>query len=174
MNSTLQDLFTYKNIIKQNTREEYFDMQTVVKAVMAGLNWQLMRHNVQIRTTSFPSVYANPFQILQLLQYLIGNIIKAIPEDQKAEILIQYEPTEGNCGFKISCTPCLINVSHANQAFRQLGSSSHTLNLCDIELALCGKIVRRYGGTINISAPTPYKRQVDLCLPIIQEKQLAS
>ncbi len=100
-----------------------------------------------------PAVLADPRQLMQLFQNLIGNAVK-YRNDRTPEIHVAAKPNGDQWVFSVQDNGIGIAPQHSERIF-QMFQRLHTTNEYQgtgIGLAICRKIVERHGGKIWVEA----------------------
>ena len=177
MANMLRVLLDYSSL--NTTAEPYrsVDLAEVIADVLQALEYQIDRSGGQVEVGEMPVVEAEPTQMHQLLQNLIGNALKfsrpGIPpyvrvfsqlldnpspfQSQIAEIRVE----DNGIGFDPQLTGKLFLPFH-----RSVGRSEYEGS--GMGLAICRKIVERHGGTIDAEAQPGQGATFILRLPVRQ------
>jgi light-regulated signal transduction histidine kinase (bacteriophytochrome) len=133
---------------------------------LANLETSIHESGAEIRSTPLPSVRIQETHLVQVLQNLIGNAVKYHgPETPRIEISAQ--PEEGNWRISVRDNGIGIAPRYANQIFgifKRLHSSSQYPGT-GVGLAICQKIVERYGGQIRVDSQEGHGSTFSFTLP---------
>ena len=172
MSRLISDLLTFSRVSSKARAPEPVDLNTVMEAVLddLGVARQEARAEVQVVGT-LPTVSADPGQMHQLLQNLVGNAVKFRKPDEPARVQIWAEAPEGDAsrtrlfvrdegiGFDEKYADRIFTPFerlHAKQKYAGTG----------IGLAVCRRIVERHGGTIRATSATGEGTTFTFVLPV--------
>lgn len=89
MSRLIEDLLTFSRITSQPRKYELVPLQEVLDDVIEDLYVTIEGSGAQIYSDPLPAIDADPTQMRQLLQNLIGNAIKFMPPGQQPAIRLQ-------------------------------------------------------------------------------------
>jgi len=153
MQGFIRDLLLYSRVGTHGRPFEQLDSGAILNRAMENLRYAIVEKNAQIVTGKMPSVYADPVQLTQLFQNLIGNALKfsrtdplqieiaALRKDHEWEFIVQDN------GIGIEPRDC----EQIFVIFQRL-HSRHEYEGTGIGLAICKKIVERHGGRIWVES----------------------
>ena len=172
MSKLINDLLVYSRITTRAQPFEPVDLEEVARNVRSDLDLQIEDVDGRVDIGDLPTVEADPTQIRQVLQNLIGNALKFHKPDEPPYVQVEatVEPVdrefqqEGR--LDANCTEmCRLTVSdngigfeenHADRIFtpfkRLHGRSEYEGT--GMGLAICRRIVERHGGDI-VASSTP-------------------
>jgi PAS domain S-box-containing protein len=158
MSDLIRGLLKYSKVTTQKNCFESVDINQIIDDVLVDLEVPLLETNGRIEVAEFPQIIANPLQMRQLFQNLIGNALKfhAPGVTPVVEIDIQEIPAEhgddsdfyaitvkdNGIGFNTKDTERIFGV------FQKLHKPSEYAGT-GIGLAICRKIVERHGGQLT-------------------------
>ena len=164
MYQLLDDLLTYSNIdglLDQSPEEiakleQWLDTKAVVDTALSNLafNIEQERAEIIVNEPALPEVKANPSQLLQLFQNLIGNGIKFRKENRKPQISIDCASNGDQHIFSIKDNGIGIDPAYKDKIF-EMFSRLHGVGVYEgtgIGLATCKKIINRLGGEIWVES----------------------
>jgi light-regulated signal transduction histidine kinase (bacteriophytochrome) len=114
-----------------------------------------------------PHVAVHPVHLEQILQNLIGNAIK-YRSDAPPRIEITARRSAQECTFRVQDNGIGIDPQYARQVFgifKRL-HSSESYSGTGIGLAICQKIVERYGGRIWVQSELGKGATFSFTLPV--------
>jgi light-regulated signal transduction histidine kinase (bacteriophytochrome) len=154
MGTLVRDLLSYTQVWG-GTAEEIFetDLHQVVETVTASLDATIAAAGAQIECGELPLLQMNEVHLQQLLQNLIGNAVKYRSE-RSPYIRIDAECSEGNWTVRVADNGIGIDPLHKDRIFEPFKRLHSTEKYpgTGIGLALCQKIVQRYGGRIWVES----------------------
>ena len=155
MEQLLKDLLSYS---QAGSLEEGpalpVDCRKVVEEVMLNLAAAIDQNNAKITWGELPVIPAHEVRLVQLLQNLIGNAIKYRGQETP-DIHLSASRENGAWLFSVRDNGIGIQPQYAQQifgVFKRLHNQSYPGT--GIGLAICQRIVERYGGRIWLE-PTP-------------------
>jgi PAS domain S-box-containing protein len=157
MSILIEDLLSFSRVTTKARPDTEVNLEDVVKNVLSDLETRIQDTHGHIEIKSLPTVSADPTQMRQLFQNLIGNALKFHREGIAPHITITAEKAGNNSNFHtISITDNGIGfdekyLDRIFAVFQRLHGRD-TYEGTGIGLAVCKKIVERYGGTIEATS----------------------
>lgn len=169
MQILIKDLLTFSRVTSKAQPFVEVDLQVVAKEVLSDLETTIERLNARVELSELPMIEADPLQMRQLLQNLIGNGLKFHKKDQAPVVKIYSETinklhrvltgkfsNQGLCKVVVEDNGIGFDDKYSDRIFavfhRLHGRSEYEGT--GVGLAVCRKIVERHGGTITAeSAP---------------------
>ena len=163
MQVLIEDLLAYSRVTSKAKPFVPVELSEVAEGVLSDLEARVERLSARVEVGPLPRVAADPIQMRQLLQNLIGNALKFHRKDSTPVVRIYAETpdqTDGSGDCALAADFCRIRVEdngigfdpkHAAkifQVFQRLHSRTEYQG-SGIGLAVCKKIVDRHGGTIE-------------------------
>jgi signal transduction histidine kinase len=188
MQTLINDLLTYARV---STKAQPFvptDLAEAARAVVSDLEVRIEQVKGHVEVGDLPTVDADPLQVRQLMQNLIGNALKYHrPEEApRVKVYSRLAAEEGPSSASASQDGvCQILVEDNGIGFDEVYSERiftifqrlHGRNEYEgtgVGLAVCRKIADRHGGTITARS-TPGKGSTFLVtLPVRQQKGAVS
>jgi PAS domain S-box-containing protein len=182
MQTLIDDLLTFSRVTTKAQPFTWTDLGAIAQEVLSDLEVSIHQTQAQIEIVDLPSIEADPLQMRQLLQNLIGNALKFHQPDQIPQIQIrgqildrsspetkpvfapptcQITVTDNGIGFDEKYLDALFMLFH-----RLHGRSEYAGN--GIGLAICRKIVERHSGTITATSQPGQGATFIVQLPIHQ------
>lgn len=91
MQTLINDLLTFSRIISASQPFVAVDLAAVTKEVLIDLELRIEKSHAQVTVGQLPTIEADPTQMRQLLQNLIGNALKFQPADAVPVIKIEAQ-----------------------------------------------------------------------------------
>ncbi len=155
MQSMLDGLLTYSRISTQSSQFTKVDLPQIASDVLSDMEMSLIQTGGKVELEQLPVIEADPVQMRQLFQNLIGNALKFHRPEVPPKVRISSQPVSDNkvelifedngIGFDMGCIDHLFKPFH-----RLLGISTYEGN--GMGLAICKKIVERHNGAINVTS----------------------
>ncbi len=132
------------------------DCDQILQTVLLNLEKTIAESGAEVTSENLPSVMASEIPLIQLFQNLIGNAIKYRSE-QPPRIRLSAKKNASEWVFSLRDNGLGIDPKYATEVFRvfkRLHSRSKYPGT-GIGLAICEKIVERYGGRIWVEPNVP-------------------
>ncbi|RPI29275.1 MAG: PAS domain S-box protein [Chloroflexota bacterium] len=152
MQSMLDGLLAYSRVTIQGSPFEEVDLNRLAAEVLLDLEMQLRETGGSVETGELPVIQADPVQMRQLLQNLIGNAIKFHKPGVPPHVRVFYRPAandqieliveDDGIGFDMASAGQLFQPFH-----RLVGKSAYEGT--GMGLAICQKIAERHNGSIT-------------------------
>jgi signal transduction histidine kinase len=153
MQILIQDLLAFSRIGRNSATSMSVDCNAVMAEVLLGLAPAILESGATVTLGELPAVWADRTQIAQLFQNLIANAIK-FRGDRRPLIAMQAEKADQHSLFSVSDNGIGIAPEYAQNIFvvfqRLHARTEYPGN--GIGLAICKKIVERYGGRIWVES----------------------
>ncbi len=175
MQSLIKDLLEYSRVTTKNKPFETTDLNVIMKGVIDDLEIRIRETGAEISAEPFPNVYADPLQMRQLFQNIIGNAIKyhrenVAPVINLASRIIKHEE-DHYCEIEIRDNGIGFDNRYSDQIFglfqRLHGRSAYEGT--GIGLSICKKIVEQHGGVIRASGTEGEGATFYITLPLQNE-----
>ncbi len=154
MRKLILGLLEYSRVDTQGGQRRRIDSSTVLESVLNALQVSIRDRGAEVRYADLPTVVADEGQLGQVLQNLLANALKFVPEGRTPRIEISAQAEGGNWHFKVRDNGIGIAPDHADQIFvifRRLNARGQYEGE-GIGLAVCKKIIERHGGRIWVTA----------------------
>jgi signal transduction histidine kinase len=153
MSELIQALFTYSRVGTQAQKAEPVDSNSVLEQTLANLQAVIKDNGAVIVHEPLPTVSMAGSQLGQLFQNLISNAIK-FRSEKPPYIQISAEPKEQAWQFAVADNGIGINPEFAERIF-VIFQRLHTRQKypgTGLGLAVCKKVVEKYGGRIWVES----------------------
>jgi len=153
MQQLIQDLLSYSRVTTKGQSFRLIDAKAPCDNALENLQTSIKDSNAVVNVGPLPAVLADPRQLMQLFQNLIGNAVK-YRNDRTPEIHVAAKPNGDQWVFSVQDNGIGIAPQHSERIF-QMFQRLHTTNEYQgtgIGLAICRKIVERHGGKIWVEA----------------------
>jgi PAS domain S-box-containing protein len=160
MHSLLNALLEYARVTSRAKPFAEVRLNRIVQDVLTDLEARIQETGGTVEVESLPTVLADPTQMSQLFQNLIGNALKFHKGDEKPLVKVssqrsnelQYRITvaDNGIGFDEKYLQTVFSP------FQRLHGKSSDYEGTGMGLAICKKIVERHGGTLTAKS-TPGK-----------------
>lgn len=175
MQSLIQDLLAYSRVTTKARPFVSVSLDEVLQGVLSDLEVRLQQTGGTVRSSPLPTLDADPLQMRQLFQNLIGNALKFMKPETPPVVTITLEPLDDNSRVRISITDNGIGFDpqYAERIFAVF-ERLHGRNEYEgtgIGLAICRKIIDRHNGTITATSPPSGGAVFTLELPLTQQEK---
>ena len=160
MHELIRDLLAYSRVGTHGQPFQHADTQAILQQVLANLKVAIDESGATITHDPLPMVMADPIQLTQLFQNLVGNALKFrrdIPPQIHVDAERQDNGTHGEAAywlFSVRDNGIGIEPQYAERIF-VIFQQLHTRDKypgTGIGLALCKRIVERHGGRIWVES----------------------
>jgi PAS domain S-box-containing protein len=173
MQDMLEGLLAYARITSQGQQFAQVDLQQVVSEVLSDLEARLMETGGQVEVDPLPVIEADPLQIRQLFQNLLGNALKFHHPNVPPLVKISCSTAgENSLALAIADNGIGIEAIEAGYLFKPFSRlpGKSEFGGSGMGLAICQKIVERHGGSITVSSQPGVGTTFRVTLPIHQLK----
>lgn len=167
MQALINDLLALSRVNSRGAEFERIDCNAIIHRVTHDLQMRIRDSSALIECDDLPTVSADPAQLAQLFQNLIGNALKFRSEDQP-RVRITVRQQQNRWLFAFQDNGIGIAPEHAEQIFVlfQRLHSRHKYEGTGIGLSICKKIVERHGGTIWVESELGKGATFKFTLPV--------
>jgi light-regulated signal transduction histidine kinase (bacteriophytochrome) len=154
MRNLIDDLLTYSRVANEEPRREQVDLRGLVDGVLAVLGPAIAETGATVEVGVLPTLEAEPTQLAQLLQNLIGNAVKFHVPGRPPIVRVGARRTLGACVVTVADDG--IGIDEADQErifamFTRLHGRDEYVGT-GIGLAICRRIAERHGGRIYVES----------------------
>ena len=153
MQGLIRDLLEYSRVGAESKSFEQTDCELVFRQVLENLSASIRERRAEVTHDPLPIVHANPTHLTQVFQNLIGNALK-FQGDAPAHIHVGAEALPDGWKFSIRDNGVGIPADQLNRIFaifqRLHGQGEYPGT--GIGLAICKRIVEKYGGKIWVES----------------------
>jgi len=151
MRVLIQDLLSYSRVTSKEEPFESIDLNVIVKNVISDLEIRIEETKAKVTVDELPRIKADPLQMRQLFQNLVGNALKFQREGATPVIDINFEEQNGKLLISVKDNGVGFDKQYAEkvfEVFQRLHGRSE-FEGTGMGLAIVRKIVERHGGTIS-------------------------
>lgn len=160
MSTLIEDLLAFSRVTTHAKEHAEIDLTTIINEVLEDLETRTKDTHGEVVVEHMPKINADPLQMRQLFQNLIGNALKFHRPDVPPKVTIHSkitQPTTDDDGIyeiRVSDNGVGFDEKYLDRIFavfqRLHGRDSYEGT--GIGLAVCRKIVERHDGTITASS----------------------
>jgi signal transduction histidine kinase len=170
MRALIDDLLMFSRVSTQGQPFVRVDLGEVLAQVLVDLELSIAESSAQVSVDRLPTIEADPVQMRQLLQNLMGNALKFRREGAVPELTVTAELTDHVAELTVRDNGIGFDEQYATRIFRAFerlhGARAYAGT--GIGLALCRKIVERHHGTITATSELGSGTTFTVRLPIEQ------
>ena len=153
METLIEDLLLYSRVGKNNKPLQVVDCNIVLQKALSNLQLLIQENNATIIVRSLPQIFGDESQLIQLFQNLIDN---AITYRSQSDPIIEIDAVSNGQQwlFSVKDNGIGIDPKH-NQRIFEVFQRLHPKDKYSgtgVGLAICKKIVERYGGNIWVKS----------------------
>lgn len=185
MQTLINDLLTFSRVISASQPFVQVDLGAVTKEVLTDLEVRIEQTKAKVELGPLPTIDADPLQMRQLLQNLIGNALKFQTPGAQPVIKIQAQLhkdplgcVDGESGHDL----CELTIQDNGIGFEEkyldkifaVFQRLHGRNEFEgtgVGLAVCRRITDRHGGTIDARSKLGEGATFIVTLPVRQKKK---
>lgn len=155
MSRLIDDLLTFSRVATHARPPEVVDLAAVARDAVSDLEVQAERTGGRIEVGPLPAVEADPTQVRQLIQNLVGNALKFHKSGEAPVVRVSGRLTAGGprpaCEIEVSDNGIGFDEKYLDRIFAvfQRLHGRDEYDGTGVGLAICKKIVERHGGTIT-------------------------
>jgi light-regulated signal transduction histidine kinase (bacteriophytochrome) len=153
MQALINDLLAYSRVGTKGGELRLTDAETAFSSALVNVRAAIEDSGAVIRHSPLPTVYADPVQLVQVFQNLLGNAIK-FRDSRPPEIGVACEDAPEEWCFSVCDNGIGIDPKYTDRIF-QVFQRLHTRKDypgTGIGLAICKKIAERHGGRIWVAS----------------------
>ncbi len=177
MQTLINDLLTYSRVTTKAQPFTSTDLSTIAKEVLSDLEIRIEQVKGRVEVGDLPVIDADPLQMRQLLQNLIGNALKFNKKDEAPVVKVHgmFTNCSGSAGndhyqLTIEDNGIGFDEQYSERIFgvfqRLHGRSEYEGS--GIGLSVCKKIVERHGGNITAKSAPGQGAKFIITLPVKQ------
>ncbi|HEV7585267.1 MAG TPA: ATP-binding protein [Solirubrobacteraceae bacterium] len=170
MRSLIDDLLMFSRVSTKGRPFVPVDLEEVASQVLVDLEVSIEERGASVVVEGLPTIEADPVQMRQLLQNLLGNALKFVRADVTPEISARAEVSDHVAELTIRDNGIGFDAQYATRIFRAFerlnGASAYPGT--GMGLALCRKIVERHHGTIRAESEPGRGATFTVRLPLEQ------
>ncbi|HYH01470.1 MAG TPA: ATP-binding protein, partial [Bacillota bacterium] len=168
MQVLINDLLNFSRVTTKAQPFSEVNLNELVREVLLDLEVKITESQAKIETTDLPRIEADPLQMRQLFQNLIGNALKFIRPNVLPEIRVYTLSLDmGRVQIVVEDNGIGIDEIYFERIF-QVFERLHTRSEYEgtgIGLAICKKIIDRHHGTIRIESTVGTGTRFIISLP---------
>ncbi len=175
MQTLIQDLLAYSRVTTKSQTYTRVDLGKVTEEVLVDLETRIEELDAVITLEQLPTIDAEPLQMRQLIQNLIGNALKFHKPGVPPTITVRGRTLDG--GNKVEITVMDNGIGFEPKHTKRIFGTFQRLHGISeyagtgIGLSMCRKIVDRHQGQIEASSEPGQGTTFTIALPVQQPKK---
>lgn len=185
MQTLIDDLLILSRVTTKAQPFVRVNLNQVTQEVLSDLEVRIQQTGARVEVSNLPTIDADPLQMRQLLQNLIGNALKFHRQEEPRLVKIYSQhPHDGDDPAKnssaVECCQIIVEdngigfeqkyLERIFNAFQRLHGRS-AYEGTGIGLAICRKIAERHGGSITATSTLGQGAKFIVTLPLEQRTQ---
>lgn len=154
MQNLINDLLAFSRVTTKGKELKSIDLEVVLQHVLANLQTAIQESEALVTHDPLPTLLADPTQMAQLLQNLIGNALKFRDVDRKPIIHVGLEERDEEWLFSVRDNGIGFDPKYRDRIFlifQRLHNKSKYPGT-GIGLSICKKIIEQHGGKIWVKS----------------------
>jgi len=151
MNELIAGLLAYSRITIKQQPFTRVNLKIIIAEVLQDIEVRMSETKGRVEVDDLPFIKADPLQMRQLFQNLIGNALKYHRKDVPPVVTVTSEMDGTYCIILISDNGIGFDQKHAEKIFGifQRFVRKNEYEGTGVGLAICKKIIEQHGGTIS-------------------------
>ncbi len=151
MRTLIQDLLTFSRIRSKGQELAPVDLNEIVRGVVSDLEVRLEQSGGRVEVDTLPTVLADPLQMRQVFQNLIGNALKFKKSGVPPVVKVMYKPKDATHRIVVQDNGIGFEQQYAERVFEifQRLHGRSDFEGTGMGLAIVKKIVERHVGSIR-------------------------
>jgi two-component system, NtrC family, sensor kinase len=186
MQTLINDLLTFSRVISASQPFVPVDLNVVTKGVLSDLEVRIEQKKATVEVSELPTIEADPLQMRQLLQNLIGNALKFQSADSHPVVKItgkilkspfagtpEEDPYAEQCELTIQDNGIGFDEKYLDKIFAvfQRLHGRNEYEGTGVGLAVCRRITDRHGGIITASSKLGEGASFTVTVPVRHPKK---
>lgn len=167
MQNLIVDLLDYAKPEDDNDLVCQVDLNDVLDKALGNLSEQISSSGAIIERGEMPTIQAHPLRLSRVLQNIIGNGLKYMEAGVTPRIFVSCKIVDAGCYLLIKDNGIGIEQKHLNsifEPFKRLHNRSE-YNGTGMGLSICQRIIRYYGGEIDVESQVGQGSTFTIFLP---------
>jgi PAS domain S-box-containing protein len=182
MRQLIKDLLTYSRVANPQGKQRSVDCEEVLRGVLTNLKTAIEETGAVVTHDPMPTVFADPVQLGQLLQNLIGNALKfntsEPPRAHVSAVLLPSDNSDRGPFWQLGVTDNGIGIE-PQYIERIFGAFQRLHTIAEypgtgIGLAICKKIIEGQGGRIWVESTPGKGTTFYFTIPTTQVRETAT
>ncbi len=185
MQVLIEDLLAFSRVTTKANPFQSVDLGKIVREVLSDLEVRIQQSGGQVKVQALPTIDADPLQMRQLFQNLIGNALKFHQDGKPPRVRVRCAllgpdaaagPIDaqngGHCRIEVEDNGIGFDEKHVDRIFTpfQRLHGRSTYEGTGIGLAICRKIVDRHSGSVTARSVPGQGATFVVTLPLKQKQ----
>lgn len=172
MQALIDGLLTFSRVTTKAQPFTLVELGRVTREVLADLDARIEESGASVCVEQLPTIEADPLQMRQLLQNLIGNALKFSRPEESPMIQITSRVEDGSCQIVVEDNGIGFDEKYVERVFApfQRLHSRGRYEGTGMGLAICRSIIERHGGSITAKSTPGQGSAFIVTLPVKQMK----
>jgi two-component system, chemotaxis family, sensor kinase Cph1 len=169
MDSMLRGLLAYSRVSSKGVPFVAVNLSEIILAVLSDLDGRLMETGGTVSLGELPNIQADPLQMRQLFQNLIGNALKYHRPGEQPLVTVTSRLIENSwIEIMVKDNGVGIDMQYADYIFEPFTRLSDRPDTdgTGMGLVICKKIIERHSGTISVSSMLDHGSTFTVKLPV--------
>ena len=151
MSTLIEDLLAFSRVTRSQQQWQDVDLNVTVQDITSDLETRITDAKAELIVGKLPVVSADPTHMRQLFQNLVGNAVKFHRPNVPPVVTVRSRPKKTGYEIRVSDNGIGFDEKYLDRIFAVFQRLHERSNYegTGIGLAVCRKIVERYGGTIT-------------------------
>jgi PAS domain S-box-containing protein len=172
MGRLIEDLLQLTRVTTRAKPFERIALKQVLEDVLSDLEIRLKETGGRVVAGDLPTLDADPTQMRQLFQNLLGNALKFHKKGEVPVVEITAEASQGSCLIRVKDNGIGFDPKYNQkifEIFQRLNGQEYEGT--GIGLAVCRKVVERHGGKITVASAPGQGAVFEVVLPLEQDRK---
>jgi signal transduction histidine kinase len=176
MRSLIDDLLMFSRVSTQGHPFTSVNLGHVISQVLVDLEVSIEESLAVVTVGLMPTIEADPLQMRQLFQNLLGNALKFRRPEVTPELRVEAQVVDHIAQLTVRDNGIGFDEQYATRIFRAFERlhGARAYPGTGIGLALCRKIVERHHGTITATSEIDHGATFTIRLPVTQPDERPS
>jgi signal transduction histidine kinase/PAS domain-containing protein len=172
MQTLINDLLNFSRVSTLAQSFTEVDLNTLAQEVLSDLENHINRTKGHVEISELPTIEADPTQMHQLLQNLIGNALKFHSKETQPLVKVSAQIKDRECQISVQDNGIGFDIRYLGRIFKpfQRLHNREEYEGSGVGLAICRRIVERHGGRITATSAPGEGSTFIVTLPIHQSR----
>jgi len=172
MGRLIEDLLQLTRVTTRAKPFERIALKQVLDEVLSDLEIRLKETAGRVQVGDLPTLDADPTQMRQLFQNLLGNALKFHKKGEAPVVEVTAETSRDSCRIRVKDNGIGFDPKYNQKVFeifQRLNGQEYEGT--GIGLAVCRKVVERHGGKITVSSAPGQGTVFEVVLPLRRDRK---
>lgn len=170
MQTLINDLLSFSRVSTRAQPFQDVDLAEIARDVLSDLESRIEQKEASVTIEEMARIQADPTQIRQLLQNLVGNALKFSHAERPLHIKISAKIADGTCQIRVEDNGIGFDTKYLDRIFKpfQRLHDRSEYEGSGMGLAICRRIVERHSGSITATSEIDKGATFIVSLPVRQ------